>query len=207
MLTEHDFISSVIILFILLNPFLVVIYIIDLVQDFNLSEFLKIISRAGIISFLVFVLFAVTNNFIFTDILQSNFASFQIFGGIVFLIIGIKFVFQGVDAVKSMRGKPKHIVGSIAMPILIGPGSISASIVIGSRLDTIPAVTAIFIAVFLSIIILGILKTLHDLINPRNEKLIERYIEIMGRITALVVGTFSIEMIMQGMKSWLTVLL
>ncbi len=41
-----------------------------------------------------------------------------------------------------------------------------------------------------------------DFVRPRNEKLIERYVEVMGRVTALVVGTYSIEMIMQGLIAW-----
>ena len=37
----------------------------------------------------------------------------------------------------------------------------------------------------------------------RTKKLIERYTEIAGRITSIVIGTFAVEMIMQGLKEWL----
>lgn len=185
---------------------MVIIYIIDIVQDLDFYDFFKIVLRAGTISFVVFVVFALTKNVIFTDIIQVNFASFQIFGGIIFLIIGIKFVFQGVKAVMALRGDPKHLVGSLAMPILIGPGSISASIVIGEKLEAGSAVLAIFSATMLSMIILGLLKKTHDFVSTRYEALIERYIEIMGRITALVVGTIAIEMIMSGLKTWFKIL-
>jgi small neutral amino acid transporter SnatA (MarC family) len=40
---------------------------------------------------------------------------------------------------------------------------------------------------------------------PRNEQIIQRYIEVTGRIMALVVGTFAIEMIMRGVFSWIAV--
>lgn len=206
MFQGNEFLSSVVLLFILLNPFLIVIYVIDLVQDLLIMDFAKILARAGFISIIVFSLFAITKDLIFQNVIQANFSSFQIFGGIIFLIIGIRFVFQGVDAVKQLRGKPSHIVGSIAMPILIGPGSISVSIVIGERLEMHSAILAIFIAVFSSITIIIILKYIHDIISTRNEKIIERYIEITGRVTALIIGTFSIEMILQGLKSWMKIL-
>jgi len=45
------------------------------------------------------------------------------------------------------------------------------------------------------------LKMVHDFARPRREVLIKRYIEIAGRITALVVGTVSVEMIMQGVRT------
>jgi small neutral amino acid transporter SnatA (MarC family) len=176
------------------------------VQELKPIDFSKIIFRAGAISFIVFCLFAITKDLIFENVIQANFASFQIFGGIIFLFIGIQFVFKGVDAVRQLRGKPNHIVGSIAMPILIGPGSISASIVIGEKLEIFLAILSIFVAVLSSLVIMILLKILHDFISSRKEKLIERYIEIMGRITALIVGTFSIEMILQGLMTWIKVL-
>jgi small neutral amino acid transporter SnatA (MarC family) len=40
-------------------------------------------------------------------------------------------------------------------------------------------------------------------VRPRREPLIQRYIEIAGRITALYIGTVAIEMIMQGIRAWL----
>ena len=47
-----------------------------------------------------------------------------------------------------------------------------------------------------------VLKYLHDYVKARNEELVERYIDIAGRVTALVVGTFAIEMIMRGLAAW-----
>jgi len=46
----------------------------------------------------------------------------------------------------------------------------------------------------------------HDIVRTRNEPLVERYFEITGRIVALIVGTYSIEMIMQGLSNWLDIL-
>ena len=88
------------------------------------------------------------------------------------------------------------------MPILIGPGTISASVVIGKRYDVIAACSTVFAAVLISIIIMIGLKVLHDHVRPKREPLIQRYIEIAGRITALFVGTVSIDMIMQGVRAW-----
>ena len=51
------------------------------------------------------------------------------------------------------------------------------------------------------------LKKVHDLVRARNEPLIERYVEIAGRVVALVVGTYSIEMILQGLSHWFDFLL
>ena len=198
-------IDSVLLLFLLLNPFLIVIYIIELVQESSAVDFGKIVLRAGVISFLVFSVFAIVGNKIFITLLQARFASFQVFGGIVFLIIGIRFVFNGPKAILTLRGEPEQVAGSLTMPIMIGPGSVSASILNGQRLNDLGAVIATFLAVLLCITTLMLLKKLHDYVKLRNEKIIERYIEVAGRITALIVGTFSIEMIMRGISAWLKV--
>lgn len=197
------FISSLLLLLMLLNPFLLIIYLIDLVQDLEIGEFSRVMIRAGLISSVVFSLFALLGDVIFEDLLQARFASFQIFGGIIFLLIGIQFVFTGPGALRSMRGAPEHIAGSVAMPIMIGPGTVSASILAGSRLPPLQAVTGIALTVLITVVVVLLLKWLHDFVKPRNERLIERYVEVMGRVTALVVGTYSIEMIMQGLASWL----
>lgn len=197
------FISSLMLLLMLLNPFLLILYLVDLVQDLDSGEFRRVMFRAGLISSAVFSAFALLGDVIFEDLLQARFASFQIFGGIVFLLIGIQFVFIGPGALRTMRGAPEHIAGSIAMPIMIGPGTVSASILAGSRLPPLQAVAGIFLTVLVTVAVVLLLKWLHDFVKPRNEKLIERYVEVMGRVTALVVGTYSIEMIMQGLASWL----
>lgn len=197
-----EFIRCSALLLMLLNPFLVVVYLLDILQKLDRRTFLQVLFRAGIIASIVFCVFAILGDAIFTEIIQVEFASFQIFGGIVFLLIGLQFVFRGPQAIEILRGESEHLTGAIAMPVLIGPGTISASVIIGKRLDPLIACIGVFSAVMISVTIILILKSLHDIVRPRHERLIQRYIEIAGRITALYVGTVSIEMIMKGISTW-----
>ena len=175
---------------------------IDVMQRMEGRTFRHVLVRAGIISSVVFCLFAILGDTVFSDIVQLEFASFQIFGGIIFLLIGLQFVFRGPQAIEILRGESEHLAGAIAMPVLIGPGTISVSVVIGKKLEPLMACLSILSAVCISIVIILLLKSLHDLVRTKHEKLIQRYIEIAGRITALYVGTVSIEMIMQGLRTW-----
>ena len=201
------FTKSFLLLFMLLNPFLLIIYLVDLVQEMEFRDFSRVLNRAGWISSGIFIGFALLGELIFKNLLQAQFASFQIFGGIIFLVIGLQFVFKGPAAIKSMRGKPEHIAGAIAMPIMIGPGTVSASVLAGQQLQPMWAIAAILLAVGLVVIIMIGLKKLHDIVRTRNEPLIERYVEVAGRVVSLVIGTYSIEMIMQGLSHWMKVLL
>lgn len=197
-----DLIKSTVLLLVLLNPFLVIVYLVDLVEKLDQKNFSRVLIQGGLIAAVVFFCFAAVGDFIFSGIVQAEFASFQIFGGVVFLLIGLQFVLHGPTAIEILRGDSKHLAGAIAMPVLIGPGTISASVVIGKRHEVLQACVAIVVAVSISLAIMLALKALHDYVRPRSEPLVKRYIEIGGRITALYVGTIAVDMIMQGVRTW-----
>ena len=199
----HTFIQTTLLILILLNPFLVIVYLVDVINKLSRPRFLSVLVRAGLISTVVFSIFAVLGDAIFARFLQADFASFQIFGGVIFLFIGIQFVFHGNSAIEGLRGESEYIAGAIAMPIMIGPGTISISVLAGQRLQSVLAVLAIIVAMVICIGVMMLLRIVHDYVRPKNEKLIERYTEIAGRITSIVIGTFAVEMIMQGLKEWL----
>jgi multiple antibiotic resistance protein len=197
-----DIIKSTLLLLVLLNPFLLVIYLVDVIRKVKKEEFTKVLLRAGLIACFVFCTFAILGDAVFSDFMQVDFASFQIFGGIVFLIIGLQFVFKGPSAIEILRGESKHLAGAIAMPVLVGPGTISASVVIGKRHDSLLACLCIVVALSVCLVAVAILKYIHDRIQEKNEPLVERYIEIAGRVTALFVGTVAVQMILTGLVSW-----
>lgn len=197
-----DFLNSIALLLILLNPFLVIVYLIELVQDLEIRLFSSILIRGGLIASSIHVTFALLGDAIFSELLHAEFASFQIFGGIVFLIVGINFMLRGVDTIEALRGPAQHIAGSIAMPILVGPATVSASVIVGKTLPPLLAVLGVLFAVGICVIVIIVLKMIHDRVKPRHEILVQRYIEIAGRVTALIVGIYSVEMIMQGTAVW-----
>lgn len=198
-----EYLRSAALLLVLLNPFLVIVYLVDLVEKLDRRQFNRVLVRAGLISTAVFWCFAVLGDAIFSSLIQAKFASFQVFGGIVFLLIGLQFVFRGPKAIEILQGESQHIAGAVAMPVMIGPGTISASVVIGQRHSPLIAISIIVLTVIASVLVMMGLKKLHDFVRPRNEQLVQRYIEIAGRITALFVGTVAVDMIMQGLGSWM----
>lgn len=198
----NDFLNSIALLLILLNPFLLIIYLIELVQDLNLRVFSSVLMRGGLIASGIHITFALLGDAAFSRYLRAEFASFQIFGGIVFLVVGINFMLKGNMAIEALRGPPEHIAGSIAMPILVGPATVSASVLMGKTLTRPMAILGVLVAVMGTVVVVIALKVLHDRIKPRHETLVQRYIEIAGRVTALIVGVFAVEMIMQGTAVW-----
>lgn len=187
----------------LLNPFLLSLYLLDLIVRLPPRTFAAVLLRAILIGGGVFSLFALTGDALFTRLLQVDFSSFQIFGGILFLLVGINFFFNGPQAIGPLRGEPEHLAGSIAMPFLIGPATVSAAILIGSRLDKAEALGVVWLTMVTVVLGLVGLKAAHDHLRERNARLVERYVDITGRVSALMIGTFAVEMIVTGLlRHW-----
>jgi small neutral amino acid transporter SnatA (MarC family) len=198
----EPYLRSFFLFFALFNPFLMSIYLLELIRGLPTQTFARVLIRGSIISTCVFILFAWGGETFFRDYLQVRFASFQIFGGIVFLLIGLRYVFVGAGAVSDLsRSTPDNLAGSIAMPIMIGPGTVSASVVIGTRLPILGAATVIAGTLTLTVLILVSLKILHDRLKYRHAALTDRYVDLVGRMSALLIGTIAMDMIVTGAQS------
>lgn len=193
------FLKSLALFMVLFNPFLMSIYLHDLIEELDRATFMQVLLRASIISGAVFALFAWGGEAMFTDVLQVDFSSFLIFGGVVIFLIALQMMFTGSEAIRRMRGgNPAHISGSIAMPFMIGPGTISASVLSGKMLSLPLALLAIALSLVLTLSMLMLLKQGFDRIRESHTELLERYIDITGRAGALLTGTIAVQMIVQG---------
>jgi multiple antibiotic resistance protein len=160
--------------------------------------------RAAVISYAVFLVFAWAGESVFEDVLQVRFISFMIFGGVTFLIIGIRMILGVGAPVESLRPRGKEISGAIAMPFIVGPGTITVSVLTGSRMSHVEAALSIGLGLGLAIGAILVLKKTFDYVQNRSELYVARYMDIAGRVTALFTGSFAIELILKGIERWQT---
>lgn len=196
------FLKSSLLLFVLLNPFILSVYLIELIKGMEFRDFAQQLIRAALISFVVFVLFAWAGERVFEDVLQVRFISFMIFGGVVFLVIGIRMILGVGAPVESLRPHGKEISGAIAMPFIVGPGTITVSVLAGSRLGYIESSLSIALGLAMAIGAILLLKQIFDFVKKRNELYVARYMDIAGRVTALFTGSFAVELILKGIERW-----
>lgn len=190
-------------LFVLLNPFMLWVYLQDMLQGLSPPTVRRVLLRAGATSSLVFVFFAWSGDALFADVLQVRFASFLLFGGIIFLVIGVRFVVVGAKAKRELvGGAPEHVAGSIAMPFMIGPGTVSASVFAGEHAGGWAATAAITLAVAVTIAIVLLIRALHNHVAEKYAAFVDRYTDLVGRISALVIGTIAVDMILRGIDLW-----
>ena len=191
-----EYIHSFALFFTLLNPFMMSIYMLGLIKNLSASVFNKALIQGSLISYVVFVLFAWGGEAIFSQYLQVRFEAFQIFGGIIFLVIGYRFVFEGADTIGDIRGG--NAAGMIAMPFMIGPGTVSASVITGSKIPLLGSAAVIGATLLLTCSLLMLMKFAHDNLKVKHADYVDRYVDIVGRIAALLVGTIAINMIING---------
>jgi multiple antibiotic resistance protein len=197
-----EIIAAATLLFVLLNPFLMSVYLGELVHSMTTRVFARIVIRAGIIATSVFIVFAIFGDAVFTA-MHVQFPAFLVFGGIVFFVVGLRFVLRGGLELEALRGPPEHLSGAVAMPFMIGPGTVSAAVLIGGRLDGTGAILAVVAAMVATLASLILLKALHDWVKQRNAAIIDRYMEVVGRISALYIGTYAIQMILHGIAMFI----
>ena len=173
--------------FSLLNPFLMSIYMIGMIRNSEAKVFNKALIQGCLIAFIVFMLFAWGGEAIFSKYLNVRFEAFQIFGGLIFLVIGYRYVFQGADTIGEMRGAPEHLAGTI-----------SAAVVTGMALPISGAAMIIFLTLALTCGLMILMKFAHDHLRYKHAKYIDRYVDIVGRLSALLIGTIAVDMIING---------
>ncbi|MEX2493698.1 MAG: MarC family protein [Nitrospirales bacterium] len=196
------FTKTFLLFLVLLNPFTMSIYLLEVIKAFDFFRFSHLILWASFMSFIAFVSFALAGEVLFEQIFQVRFASFQIFGGITFLIIGIRLILGMGPPLEALRADSSQISGAIAMPLIVGPGTISASVLAGSRLDPLFATLCIGLALSVAILAILLFKFIHDHVLSHNEVYLQRYLGIAGRVTALFTGSFAIELIFKGIGGW-----
>lgn len=197
-----EFLESALLLLVLLNPFMLSVYLQDLIQELAAAELWRVLRRAGLIASGVFLAFAVGGDAIFST-LQVRYGSFLVFGGVLFLVIAVRYVVLGADTMTKLRGEPKQVAGAIAMPFMVGPGTVSASVYAGGHLPLLWAVAAVLAAVFATVAVVLVLHWVYHRVHARNESLTQRYADIVGRISALLIGTVAVDMIFRGVQEWL----
>lgn len=200
----QQFIDSVVLMAVLFNPFLMSGYLHELMAELKFRVFAGVLLRAFAISGVVFFVFALVGESLFQDALKVRFSAFLIFGGLLFLVIALRYMVSGAKMIEALRGPPEHLAGSLAMPFMIGPGTVSASVLIGKQLPPLLACVAIAVSLALSCLFLLVTKAVFDMVRKRSEQVISRYLEMTGRVSAILIGTIAVDMIMRGFDLWLS---
>lgn len=86
------FMKIFLLFFVLRNPCMLSIYLLDVTKAIDLRRFARLLTWASFLSLAAFISFVLAGDALFAQVLHVRFSSFQIFGDITFLIIGIRLI-------------------------------------------------------------------------------------------------------------------
>lgn len=194
--------SAILAFLVMLNPFALFLYLKPLMKELTDREFVAVFFRASLISFLIYLAFVLFGNFIFARVFQISFESFRIFGGVILFSLAYLFIVRGKKAFIQTKGDLHDMASEIALPFMVGAGTISLSILLGEQLSMPLGVLALVLIMIINFLVVLGLKEMRKRISVHKLRVaFDKNMEILLRINGFFVGSIGIDMIATGIKN------
>lgn len=187
------FISSFITLLALINPIQKIFLINSLQERLTDNELRYISIKSSLTAFIILMLFLFLGNVIFTYVFRIQLYSFRVTCGMVLVYSGWVALHQGVliNIGKDVRIQDISSV-PIAIPMIAGPGTITATVTFPAQYGTLVTVLAVFAALVVNLVIMLYAKNIGRVMIKLN--IMSPFIRIIG----LIIATIGIQMIFDG---------
>ena len=152
----------------------------------------KVYNTAILVGFVLLLIFAFTGQEIFT-LFGISISSFEIAGGILLLIISIRILVTG--SMQENAESPESIGAvPIAMPLLVGPGAITTTILNLQTFGTIIAVLSVTLVLAVTWVILRFIDRLYGFLGKTGAM-------IIARVMALLIAAIAVQYIVNGITA------
>ncbi len=197
--------SAFVILLVTIDPIGLLPIFLSLTHGFTLAQKRRVASVAVLVSFAVLLFFAIAGE-AFLRLLGIGIPALQIAGGLLLFWIAFEMVFgQRTDrkqdaANLSVEGDPAHVaVAPLAVPLIAGPGAITASILLSSRLDG--AVTGVAIIALLQAGVLAITFIVFLAAGQLSRFLGRTGVIVMTRLLGIVLAALAVQTVIGGVAA------
>jgi len=192
------FISSFVTLLALINP-IQKIFLMSSLQGQLTDKELKYISiKSSLTAFIILIFFLFLGNVIFGYIFRIEIYSFRLMCGLVLVYSGWIALQQGVliKINKEMRIQDISSV-PIAIPMIAGPGTITAVVTFPAQYGTLITIVAIFAALAVNFVIMYYAKSIGRVLVKIN------VMSALVRIIGLIIATIGIQMVFDGINGFM----
>jgi multiple antibiotic resistance protein len=186
----------------MLNPFALFIYLTPIMKDLSDSDFLNVLWKASLISLGIFLVFLFAGDFIINDLLQIDISSLKIFGGIIIFSFAYIFIVKGEKAFITMKATLDDLASEIALPFMVGAGTISLTLLMREKISLFQSIIALFLVLGINFIIIISLKGLKENIKKKKFRIaFDKNMDILLRINGFFIGAIGIHLIKDGILS------
>lgn len=191
--------ASIIGFLVMLNPFALFLYLEPIRKDLDYRTFLKVIFKATLISFAICLTFFYLGRGVFKNVFQIDFESFRIFGGIVIFSFAYHFIVKGQKALIIMKEDLDDLASEIALPFMVGAGTISLSILLSESMNYFIGTFALILIFTINFLILIFLINFRRNIERKKyKKAFDKNMEILLRLNGFFIGAIGVDMIILG---------
>ena len=188
-------ISIALLLFIVLDPFGNLVTLNTLLRTSEPARRRRIIIRESVIALGILQLSVFAGGVILHALGLQNY-TLGISGGIVLFMIALGMIFP-THRVIDKEGLDDPLVVPIAMPLIAGPGAISAVILMAQNNPVPNVALAVVMAWLPTAIILAVSTWIFNFLGPRGAVAVER---LMGILLVML----SVQMVLDGVGAYLT---
>ncbi|PIS05106.1 MAG: MarC family protein [Candidatus Buchananbacteria bacterium CG10_big_fil_rev_8_21_14_0_10_42_9] len=194
--------SATIAFLVLLNPFALFLYLEPVWTSLSHENFLFVLFKASLISFLIYALFLFAGNALFQKIFQIHFESFRIFGGIVVFSFAYFFIVKGQKAFVQVKENLDDMASEIALPFMVGPATISLVVLMANDFGLGQGFAMLFTIMAINYLTLVIIKFIRDAITRKKFKIaFDKNMEVLLRLNGFFVGAIGVNMIITGVNN------
>jgi multiple antibiotic resistance protein len=186
--------KAILVLFIVVDPFGNIPIFMGLTEKMPQEQKRKVFNTATLVGFILLLAFAFAGQEIFSIFGVSIF-SFEVAGGILLLIIAIRILISG--SLMEMNESPESIGAvPIAMPLLVGPGAITTTILNLQAYDVVVTAVSVFAVLTLTWFILRYVDAVYRFLGKTGAL-------IIARVMALLIAAIAIQYILFGVTHFL----
>ena len=185
-------VQATIALFIVVDPFGIVPIVLGLTKGMDPGDRKRTLNTALLTGFVLLVLFAIAGDQLLT-IFGITVYSFKIAGGILLLLLSMQILLRGQPMVGgSLRAEDIGVV-PIAIPLLVGPGAITTTIVTLQTAGILSTLVSIAVVILVTFLIFRYIDKINSLLGSRGSA-------VLSMLMAIFIAAIAIQFILTGIQ-------
>lgn len=190
-----SYVTAILALFSILNPITVVPLYAELTRDLDSSARNRLFNTAIFVGFVTLAVLTFTGTLIMQYVFQIHVAELRIAGGIVLIVISVYEI--GFSRPNEYRASPERVmemgIVPMAVPLLVGPGSIVTGVLILSRDGWLVALVALVVNFAAAWIIVRSSVTLARIFGPLGTM-------VVARVLWIFIAAIAVSFILSGIS-------
>lgn len=189
------FLNTFLKIFFLLTPFAAISGLISMTQGKTPAEKRSVAVRTTIAMLVIVSIIFFFGQYIFS-LFGITLDAFRIGGGVLLLLAGIGMV-RGGNAYEAPKGDDDISVVPMAVPLIVGPGTIATLFIMGSELPEVQHRIVALLAVLTATLLVGIMMFTTALVE---QKIKQKIITVLSKITGLILASIAAQLIFDGIN-------